>query len=209
MGGEPSRAPPAHSPSRHEYDRKREFRGTRMRESGQALLEDGHAAVDPQPPAVVAPRVQHVPIALLGAAYLAVYVFLGWISDSDQPFANYSWNPNTGASIAFALIFGRRMIPLMFIAPLFDDLVDDLVTRQMPFPWLLELASAALIGGVYAAAVLFPLHPKRRFSPTLQSTRSLFLLTATTAVSTALVGAGYAGIVIASGQLPPADFTAV
>ena len=180
-----------------------------MRESGQALLEDGHAAVDPQPPAVVAPRVQHVPIALLGAAYLAVYVFLGWISDSDQPFANYSWNPNTGASIAFALIFGRRMIPLMFIAPLFDDLVDDLVTRQMPFPWLLELASAALIGGVYAAAVLFLLHPKRRFSPTLQSTRSLFLLTATTAVSTALVGAGYAGIVIASGQLPPADFTAV
>src|SRR5262252_10802086 len=43
MGGEPSRAPPAHSPSRHEYYRKREFRGTRMRESGQALLEDGHA----------------------------------------------------------------------------------------------------------------------------------------------------------------------
>jgi two-component system sensor kinase FixL len=179
-----------------------------MNESGQATVEDCHAAVAPEP-TVASRRVREVPTAVVGAAYLATYVFLDWISALEQPFANYAWNPNSGASIAFAVMFGRRMIPFMFIAPLLDDLIDDLTIRRLPFPLPLELGEAALIGSVYGAAVLFLLHPKRRFDPSLQSTYSLFLLTATTAVSAALVAPSYVGLMVASGVLPAADFTGV
>jgi two-component system, LuxR family, sensor kinase FixL len=177
-----------------------------MNESGQATVEDSRAVVAPEPAAVASRRVRWIPTALAGAAYLATYVFLDWISTVEQPFANYSWSPNSGASIAFALMFGRRMIPFMFVAPLLDDLVDDLTMQQVPLPWPFELTSAILIGSVYGAAVLFLLHPKQRFDPTLQSTYSLFFLTVVTAVSTALVAAGYVGMVVAYGLLPATDF---
>jgi signal transduction histidine kinase len=180
-----------------------------MTDSGQAMVERSRTVVAPQPPNVVSRRVREVPTAVLGAAYLAAYVFLDWISSMEQPFASYSWNPNSGANIAVAVMFGRRMIPFMFVAPLLDDLIDDLTIRQLPFPLLLELASAALIGSVYGAAALFLLHPKQRFDPALQSTYSLFLLTVTTAVSAALVAAGNVGMMVAAGVLPRADFTAV
>src|SRR6266436_4305190 len=181
---------------------------TLMNESGQAAVEHNRAVVAPESPTRMTRHVREVPTALVGAAYLVAYVFLDWISTVEQPFANYSWSPNSGASIAFALMFGRRMIPFMFVAALLDDLVDDLTIQQVPLPLPFELASAILIGSVYGAAVLFLLHPKQRFDPTLQSTYSLFLLTATTAVSTALVAAGYVGMVVAFGLLPATDFVA-
>ncbi len=177
-----------------------------MNESGQATVEHNRAVVAPEPSNMVSRRVGEVPTALVGAAYLAAYVFLDWISTVEQPFANYSWSPNSGASIAFALMFGRRVIPFMFIAPLLDDFVDDLTIRQFPFPLPLELASAVLIGSFYGAAALFLLHPKQRFDPTLQSMSSLFLLTVTIAVTTAPVAAGYVGMVVAFGLLPATDF---
>jgi two-component system, LuxR family, sensor kinase FixL len=180
-----------------------------MNESGQATAEHNHAVVAPEPCAMVSRRVAEVPTAVVGAAYLVVYVILDWISSAEQPFAYYSWNPNSGASIAFAVMFGRRMIPFMFIAPLVDDFIDDLTIRQFPFPLSLELAETVLIGSVYGAAMLFLLHPKRRFDPALQSIHSLFLLTATTAVSATLVAPSYVGMMVASGVLPPADFTTV
>jgi signal transduction histidine kinase len=158
-------------------------------------------------PDAAARRASEVPIVLLGVIYLAVYLFLEWISSSEQPFVNYSWNPNTGASIAFVLMFGPRMVPFMFIAPLLDEFVDDLLFRQIPVPLHFELATAALIGGVYSVAALFLLHPKTRFDPTLQTMRSLLLLTATTTVSAALVAAAYAAIGVAAGVLLRTDYT--
>src|SRR5262249_9194810 len=149
-----------------------------MNESGQATAEHNHAVVASAPSTMASRAVCEAPTALVGAAYLAAYVFLDWISTAEQPFATYSWNPNSGASIAFALMFGRRMIPFMFMAPLLDDLVDDLTIQKVPLPLSFELASTILIGSVYGAAVLFLLHPKRRVDPMLQSTHSLFLMTA-------------------------------
>jgi two-component system, LuxR family, sensor kinase FixL len=180
-----------------------------MNESGQATVEHNQAVVGPEPSTMVSRRVGEVPTALVGVAYIAAYVFLDWVSSAEQPFAYYSWNPNSGASIAFAVIFGRRMIPFMFIAPLIDDFVDDLTIRPFPFPLSLELAETVLIGSIYGAAVLFLLHPKRRFDPTLQSIHSLFLMTATTAVSATLIAPSYVGMMVASGVLPTADFTTV
>jgi signal transduction histidine kinase len=177
-----------------------------MNESGHVTAEHNDAVVAPGPSAMVSGWVGQIPTALAGAAYLAAYVFLDWISSLEQPFANYSWNPNSGASIAFTLIFGRRIIPFIFIAPTLDDLIDDFTIRQLSFPLPFELAEGALIGSFYGAAALFLLHPKQRFDPTLQSMSSLFLLTATIAVTTAPVAAGYVGMMVAFGLLPAADF---
>src|SRR5712664_4996273 len=131
-----------------------------MNESGQATVEDRRAAVALEPSAVASRRGREVPIALAGAAYLAAYVFLEWISSLEQSFASYSWSPNSGASIAFAVMFGRRTIPFIFIAPLLDDLVADLTIRRFPFPLPFELAETVLIGSVYGAARLFLPQPK-------------------------------------------------
>jgi signal transduction histidine kinase len=143
--------------------------------------------------------------AILGAIYLAVYVLLDWVSSVEHnPFANYSWNPNWGASFAAVVIFGPRMLPFMVVA----QFVGDLVVPQFPLPLPSELALTALVGGVYGAAALFLLHPSRCFDRTLQSMTSLILLTFTTVVSTAVVAVGGMGIVVASGVLPASDFAA-
>jgi two-component system, LuxR family, sensor kinase FixL len=172
-----------------------------MSESGQAAVDHhGRAACNLQP-AVAAHRA--IQTVFLGAAYLAAYVLLDWISFVEHnPFANYAWNPNTGASFAAVVIFGQRMIPVMFIAPL----LGDLVVPQFPLPLPFELAAAVVIGGIYGAATLVLLHPKRRFDRTLQSMSSLILLTFTSVVSAALAAGGYVGIVVSSGLLPTTDF---
>jgi two-component system, LuxR family, sensor kinase FixL len=174
-----------------------------MSESGQAMIGPGGTAGGMWPHDIAARRTGAIETALLGAAYLAVYVLLDWISTIEyNPIATYSWNPNTGASFAAVVIFGPRMLPFLFIAPL----LGDLVVPQFPLPLSSELAATVLTGGIYGAAALFLLHPARRFDRTLQSMSSLILLTFTILVSTALVAVGFIGIVVVSGVLSIADF---
>jgi signal transduction histidine kinase len=143
--------------------------------------------------------------AVLGAGYVAAYVLGEWISDADHHMlANYSWNPNAGTTFAAVVMFGRRMLPFGFIA----SLLGDLVAGQFALPWAYQLASAGLIGGIYGAAALFLLDPKRGFDRTLQSMSSIVLLSLTVAVSGALVAATHIGIIIAAGLLTTADFAA-
>jgi two-component system, LuxR family, sensor kinase FixL len=150
------------------------------------------------------PRVFSLPGSVVGAAYVAGYVLLDWISFID-PFAPYGitpWNPPTGLSFVLVLLFGQRLIPLLFVAPF----LADLTVRQLPFSWTLELAVTAIIGAGYSLALLFLLRPKTRFNPALSSLRDVFLLLATAAVSSALVAASYVGAVFAAGILPARDF---
>ena len=177
-----------------------------MIESGRSIADLARRPGESRLPDLAAHRASAMQTVLLGAAYLVTYMFLDWISSVEQPFANYSWNPNSGASIAFAVMFGRRIIPFIFVAPLLDDFLDDLTIRQFSFPLPMELAESILIGSVYGAAVLFLLHPKQRFDVGLQSTYSLFLFAVTTAVTTAVVAAGYIGLMFGFGLLPAADF---
>jgi two-component system, LuxR family, sensor kinase FixL len=153
--------------------------------------------------AAAAPRVLETVAA--GAVYLVAYVGLDWISTVEHNhLANYSWNPHSGASFAAIVMFGPRMLPFMFAAPL----LGDLVLRQFPLPPAFEVAEAVLIGGTYGTAALFLLHPSRHFDRTLQSISGLILLTFTTVVSAAAVALGFIGILVASDKLPTADFAA-
>jgi hypothetical protein len=99
-----------------------------------------------------------------------------------EPYAQFAitpWNPNTGASIAVILMFGRRMIPFSFIAPL----LADLVVRQLPLPLSIEMLSVVVIGGVYTGAGLLLLQSKLSFDRGLSSMRDLLILIVITVVS--------------------------
>jgi integral membrane sensor domain MASE1 len=143
--------------------------------------------------------------AALGLLYVAGYVLLDWIS-LIQPYAPFGispWNPGTGLSFALVLLFGRRMLPFLFVGVLLSDLVH----RPLPLPWMVELAAALLIAGGYAAALLALMQKRLRFDPALSSMRDLLLLMVAAVVSAAVVACGYVGLAIAAGLLPPADFS--
>ncbi|MBS0251759.1 MAG: MASE1 domain-containing protein [Proteobacteria bacterium] len=117
----------------------------------------------------------------LGAAYLAAYVALDWLSFVDPlgAFGITPWNPTTGVSIALVLAFGRAFIPWIFLAPL----MADGLLRQFPLPLGAEVAVVLILGGTYAAAAWFLTRQDGPFSNTLQSKQDLIWLLGTAAIA--------------------------
>jgi two-component system, LuxR family, sensor kinase FixL len=152
------------------------------------------------------PKVVGANKAIVGLTYVVGYVALDWVSfiDPYAPFGITPWNPNTGLSFVLILVFGRRMLPLLFIA-LF---MADLVNRQIALPWTVEIASVALVGGGYSAALVFLERPALRFDPALSSMRDLILLITAAMVSAGLVASGYVALTVAAGLLPSNAFIA-
>jgi len=153
---------------------------------------------------VAYPRILSLPIAIPGIAYLVGYVLLDWVSfiEPYAPFGITPWNPGTGLSFALVLLFGRRMIPFLFVGPLLSDIVQI----QSPLPWAIELACTALIGGGYSAASIFLSRPSLKFDPALSSMRDLVLLMLVAVLSAAFVASSYVAVTTAAGLLP-ADST--
>jgi two-component system sensor kinase FixL len=143
---------------------------------------------------------------IVGVAYLVGYVALDRVSfiEPYAPFGITPWNPNTGFSFVLILVFGLRMIPLLFIAPFLTDLVNG----HIILPWTVEILSVALIGGGYSAALVFLERSNTGFDPAPSSMRDLVVLMLVTAVSAAFVASGYVGLTIAAGLLTVKDFTA-
>lgn len=154
--------------------------------------------------AMAFPRVFSLPPPMLGLVYLAGYVLLDWISfiHPFAPFGITPWNPPTGLSFILVLLFGQRFIPLLFVAPLFADLL----VRQLPFPWTVEAMTTVIIGGGYSAGLLFLLRPGTRFNPTLPSMRDLIVLIVVAAASAAFVAASYVSVLVTSNLLSVQDF---
>ena len=151
------------------------------------------------------PRVFSLPPYVLALGFLALYVLLDWISFI-QPFAPFGitpWNPPTGLSFILVLLFGQRFIPLLFVAPL----LADLMVRQLPLPWSVEIATSLIIGGGYAVGLMVLLRPATRFNPALASMRDLLMLFAVAALSGAAVAASYVGVLVGAGWVEPHDFT--
>jgi len=138
-----------------------------------------------------------------GLAYLVAYVALDRVSffESYAQLGITPWNPSTGLSFVLILLFGRRLIPLLFVAPFLADMIN----RQVLLPWPAEILS---VGAGYSAALLFLTGPKARFDPRLLSMRDLAQLILATSVSAAFVAASYVGLMIAAGLLPGKEFVA-
>jgi two-component system, LuxR family, sensor kinase FixL len=151
-------------------------------------------------------RVFSLPPAVIGIAYLLGYVALDWVSFID-PFATFGitpWNPPPGLSFVLLVLFGQRYLPLLFIAPV----LADLLVRQLPFPWSLELLVAALNGGIYALGLRFLLRPSTRFNPTLASMRDLIMLLSVAAGSAVAVAIAHVGLLVAFDMLSIRAFVA-
>lgn len=148
-------------------------------------------------------RIFTFPGFVAGLGYLAGYVLLDWVSfiHPFTPFGITPWNPGTGLSFAVVILFGRRMIPYLFLAPL----LSDFVILPTPLPWTVELLTAALIGGCYAVATTFLLSRTVRFDPALSSLRDLTLLILVAGLSAAVVAVSYVGVMIVAGLLPDSD----
>ncbi|MDQ0355226.1 signal transduction histidine kinase [Rhodoplanes tepidamans] len=151
-------------------------------------------------------KVLSLPWPVLGLAYLAGYVLLDWVSflHPFAPFGITPWNPPTGLSFVLVLLFGQRMIPLLFVAPI----LADLLVRHLPLPWTTEFRTAAVIGGGYAVGLIGLLQPKLRFNPTLGTMRDLVLLLVVAGASAAVVSVAYVGLTVDAGLLPLADLPA-
>ena len=144
--------------------------------------------------------------AVAGLVYLFGYVILDRVSffEADDQLGITPWNPSTGLSFVLVLMFGRALIPLLFVAPFLADLIN----RQILSPWPVEIISVAAIGAGYSAALLFLTGPRARFDPRLSSMRDLAQFIFTTAASAAFVAASYVGLAIAAGLLPGNQFIA-
>lgn len=152
------------------------------------------------------PHIFTLPKPVIGAAYLAGYVALDWISFI-QPFAPFGitpWNPSPGLSFILVLLFGQRFLPLLFVAPL----MADLLVRHLPLSIGIEFLTSLLIGAIYSLALNFLLSPRLRFGAALSSSRDLMLLLSVAGVSAAFVAVSYVGILMLGGYLVPADFPA-
>ena len=155
---------------------------------------------------VVLPKIGDANKVLVGVSYVAAYVALDWVSYI-EPYANFNitpWNPNTALSFILILVFGRRMIPFLFISAFLADLIN----REIVGPLIVEVLSVVLIAGVYSAALIFLTRAKTRFDPTLSSMRDLVVLMLVVAAGAAFVALSYVGLRIAAGLLPARDFMA-
>lgn len=165
------------------------------------------ARVDPvRSSPIVYPSISAPPLGVIGVAYLAGYLLLDRISFI-EPYAHFGitpWNPGTGLSFVLVLLFGRRMIPFLFAAPLLSDLIQI----QPPLPLAIVLLSSLLIGGGYSAALIFLSRPGLRFDPKLSSMRDLQLLGLAAATSAAFVALSYVAAMTAAGLLPIKGFAA-
>ncbi len=156
--------------------------------------------------AIAFQRLYALPRDAVGLGYLASYVLLDWVS-SVHPIMSLGispWNPGTGLGFVIVLLFGRRMIPYLFIAPLLADVIN---LPTWP-PWSIEIPAAALIGGGYAAASSFLLRPSVRFDPALTSLRDLVLLILVAMASASFVALSYVALMIAGGALPIEELAA-
>jgi two-component system, LuxR family, sensor kinase FixL len=134
-----------------------------------------------------------VPVIL---GYLALYVFLDWISYVDPygPLGITPWNPPPGLSIFMVIRYGPTMVPWLAVAAL----AAEMLVRDSAAPLPIVVAGCAWLAAGYTATGLV-LHHRLRFNPMLATLRDATVFASTAVVATLAVGMGYIGIYLAAG----------
>ena len=163
-------------------------------------VADSVMAPAPTPAMAAASR---LPALVAGLSFLLCYIALDWAA-LIFPYTQIGitpWNPSVGLAWAFILLFGRRFLPLLFVAPL----LADLLVFGLALPWWVRLAAASLSGAGYAAALSILLHPKSRFDASLGTMRDMVLLMGVAIAATGVVALANVALLVASGSLSAAD----
>lgn len=137
--------------------------------------------------------------------YLCGYVLLDKLS-ATQALGSYGitpWTPSAGLGFLLVLLCGRRMLPLLFLAPLLSGLTNS----GLSLPAWLAAVEAGVIGSGYAVATTVLLRPETKFNASLISLHDVFVLLGVALISSTAVASTFAGILLATNHLPTADFT--
>lgn len=140
---------------------------------------------------------------VVGPAYVAAYVLLDWLSYV-HPFATFGitpWNPQAGLSFALIVLFGRPLLPWLFVAPL----TADFLVRNLPLPLGAEALFVLIYGLSYGGAALLLLSPRIGFDRTLSSRRSLLWLMGLAISSIVVVALAQALVLLAYGLITTQD----
>ncbi len=136
----------------------------------------------------------------LFAAYLALYVFMDWVSYIHPllPLAITPWNPPPGLSLAFLLLFGPNKWPALFLAAL----LAEIFVREIPAPFIFLVASSLALTACYGSAAALLLGPLR-FDKNFHSLRDLSRLLAVTLACSLLAAFSYVAIYAFAGLVSP------
>jgi signal transduction histidine kinase len=139
------------------------------------------------------------------AGYLALYLFLDWVSYVYPfgPLGITPWNPPPGLSMFVVLRYGASVTPWLWVAAL----GADFLVRDIAAPWGVQLLACAVLAAGYAGAALL-LKRWLRFDPMLSTLRDAVLFAVTAIMAAGVTGAAYVGIYVAAGVLGIDAFTA-
>lgn len=137
------------------------------------------------------------------AGYIALYVFLDWISYIHPvlPIAITPWNPPPGLSLAFLLLYGLRNWPALVVAAFLADVLVRGIPA--PLPWL-AIASLTLAGCYTWIASL--LADKARISGKFDNLQDLTRFLAVILPGTLVAGMAYVAIFTFAGLVPVEGF---
>ena len=150
-------------------------------------------------------QVRSLPLPLGGTVYIITHLLLDTLSYV-HPFGAFGitpWNPSTGLSFLFVLLYGWRALPYYLVALMLANTWG----RSLPVPLSIALAETAVRVGVYGFALLLLLQPGVRFDRSLPSVRDLFLLLIVALGASAIVAGIYVTLLTVTGLLLPQDFT--
>ncbi len=141
--------------------------------------------------------------ALVLLGYLALYVFLDWVSYVDPygPLGITPWNPPPGLSIFMVIRYGPAMAPWLWVGAL----AAEMLVRDSAAPLPIVLLGCAWLAAGYTAAALV-LHRRLRFDPMLATLRDATVFASTAVIATLAIGMGYIGIYVAAGVVPSNAF---
>jgi two-component system, LuxR family, sensor kinase FixL len=145
-----------------------------------------------------------LPLPWIGGLYVAGYVLFEAVSYV-HPFGAYGitpWNPSTGLSILVVLLWGRRMLPLLFLSPP----LAEVVVRGLALPLWITALEALIVGGGYTIATLVLIQPKLRFDASLRTLRDLNVLMGVAVLSSAIVAAAYVMLLVVLQKMEVPDF---
>jgi two-component system, LuxR family, sensor kinase FixL len=135
------------------------------------------------------------------AAYVLLYVALAWLSYARPALKPEitPWNPQTGLTVTFLLVYGPRYWPVTVVAVFLSELLVS--TNEIVVP--LTLGACLWIGIVYGALAAL----LRRFdlADTLPSVHAAGRMAVATVVAASVAAVGYVGLFVAAGDVSRSD----
>jgi two-component system sensor kinase FixL len=132
------------------------------------------------------------------AVFAPCYIAFDWASYIDPlgPFNITPWNPQAALAIVWMMLGGLAHMP----AVLATILLADAIVRHMPGGFAIVAATAVVLASGYAA-IAWGLKSLLKDTG-LRSTRQLTIFVLVVVAGTGLLGAGFIGVLCASGALP-------